>query len=311
MSTSELITQPEITNGRNNRGNDVISSSQSSRQVAEVRAMMEMAKLAPRDETAAINRIVNSCKRPRLAEASMYSYPRGGQQITGPSIRLAEAMAQAWGNLDFGIVELEQKNGESVVMSYCVDLETNTRQTKIFTVKHELKSKGGIKKLNDPRDIYEMTANQGARRLRACILGVIPGDVQDVALEQCEKTLAGNNEKPLIDRVRSMVAAFDGQGVTQKMLEDRLGHKIDVTNEAELVNLRKIYTSLKDGMSKREDWFEFETKQVKRSELNDTIKPKAKPAEETAALEKQLTDLDEQAVTDGSLFNKTKDAAQQ
>lgn len=66
----------------------------------------------------------------------MYEYPRGGTKVTGPSIRLAEAMAQNWGNLDYGLIELEQKAGESQVMAYAWDLETNTRQTIVFSVPH-------------------------------------------------------------------------------------------------------------------------------------------------------------------------------
>lgn len=251
--------------------NGVIASSQSSRQIAEVQAAMVIAKRFPRDETAACTRIANACKRLGLAEAALYSYPRGGQQVTGPSIRLAEALAQAWGNLDFGIVELEQRNGESVVMSYCVDLETNTRQTKVFSVKHERHTRQGVSALRDPRDIYEMTANQGARRLRACILGVIPGDVVDMALDQCEQTLKGGSKEPLIDRVRKMVAAFSDMGVTQAMLEDRLMHKVDAVNETELVALRKIYVSLKDGMSKREDWFQPRQKKETLDGLADRL----------------------------------------
>lgn len=235
--------------------NGVMTTAQASRQTAEVQAAMVIAKKFPRDEVAAVNRIINACKRIKLAECSMYSYSKGGSTVTGPSIRMAEALAQSWGNLDFGIVELEQRNGESVVMSYCVDLETNTRQTKVFTVRHERFTRAGSYELKDPRDIYELVANQGARRLRACILGVIPGDVVDVALEQCDKTLKSGSSEPLIDRVRKMVHAFGDMGVTQHMIEDRLMHKIDATNETELVSLRKIYMSLKDGMSKREEWF--------------------------------------------------------
>ena len=102
-----------------------------SRQAQEVQAAMVVAKRFPRDEIEANNRILNACKRKSLAERAIYEYPRGGENVTGPSIRLAEVMAQNWGNLDFGITELEQKNGESTVMAYCWDLETNTRQTKI------------------------------------------------------------------------------------------------------------------------------------------------------------------------------------
>jgi len=266
MST-ELI-ERETTQAKPEMG--VVANAQASRQMAEVQSAMVIAKKFPRDETASISRIVNSCKRIGLAEAAMYSYPRGGQQITGPSIRLAEAIAQAWGNLDFGIVELEQRSGESVVMSYCVDLETNTRQTKVFTVKHERDKKTGNVRLTDSRDIYEMTANQGARRLRSCILGVIPGDVVDTAIEQCETTIKKGSGEPLIDRIRKMVNAFGELAVTKEMLEKRLGHNIDATNETEFVSLRKIFVSIKDGMSSREQWFEFSgPKQVSKSDLNE------------------------------------------
>lgn len=229
----------------------------SSRQAQEVQAMMAVAKRFPRNQEEAFNRVMVACQRRGLAESSMYSYPKGGQQITGPSIRLAEALAQNWGNLDFGIIELEQRHGESTVMAYAVDLETNTRQTKVFQVPHERKARGQISKLDDPREVYELVANQGARRLRSCILGVIPGDIIDAAIDQCEKTLKGGKE-PLIDRIRIMAQKFQEDfQVTVPMIEKRLQHKLDATNEQELVNLRKIYVSLRDAMGKREDYFEF------------------------------------------------------
>lgn len=55
----------------------------------------------------------------------MYQYLRGGTKVTGPSIRLAEVLAQNWGNLSFGVKELEQRDGESIAMAYTWDLETN------------------------------------------------------------------------------------------------------------------------------------------------------------------------------------------
>lgn len=236
-----------------------------SRAAQETQAAMVIAKRFPRNEEQAIQRIQRSCQRKSLAEVACYAYPRGGTTVTGPSIRLAECLAQNWSNMEFGVVELEQKNGESTVLAFAWDLETNTRETKVFQVKHERRVGKGdnfrIDVLTDPRDIYEMVANQGARRLRSCILGVIPGDVVDIAVEQCEKTLASGSVEPLLDRVRKMAAAFADYGVTVIMLERRLGHKLDATIEQELVNLRKIYTSLKDGMAKREDFFDLQADQ--------------------------------------------------
>ncbi len=219
-----------------------------SRQAQEVQAAMVVAKRFPRDERASAERILSACARESLAKDAMYEYPRGGETVTGPSIRLAEALAQNWGNIDFGIIELEQKNGESQVMSYAWDLETNTRQSKIFTVSHLRRTKKGDYALTDPRDIYELVANQGARRLRACILGVIPGDVVDMALQKCELTLK-SNKAPLEERIQKMVESFQNDfGVGADALRTYIGKNVEAFSETDVVRLAKVYRSLKDGV---------------------------------------------------------------
>ena len=229
-----------------------------SRQAQEVQAAMVIAKKFPRDEVESYNRIMQSCKRKSLAESAMYEYPRGGTKVTGPSIRLAESMAQNWGNLDFGITELEQRNGESQVMAYAWDLETNTRQVKIFSVPHVRSTKKGNVPLTDPRDIYEMVANQGARRLRSCILGIIPGDVVDAAVRECQKTLVSGNDKPLIDRVRDGIRLFEEKfSVTQEMIEKYIGCKCEAFSENDMIRLNNVYRSLRDGMASREQYFDL------------------------------------------------------
>lgn len=244
-----------------------------SRQAQEVQVAMVVAKRFPRDEVASYNRIMRACQRKSLAEQAMYEFPRGGQKVTGPSINLAKAIAQNWGNIDFGTIELEQKNGVSQMMSYAWDLETNTRQSIIFDVPHVRRVKGENKPLDDPRDIYEMTANQGARRLRACILSIIPGDVVDAAVQQCILTLKAGNPEPLIDRVRNMAGVFEREySISIEMLEKYIGCKSEAFSENDFVRLRNVYKSLRDGMGKREDYFELpkagkqELKAIERKE---------------------------------------------
>ena len=145
-----------------------------SRQAQEVQAAMVIAKRFPRDEVDSFNRILTSCQRKSLAETATYEYPRGGTKVTGPSIRLAEAIAQNWGNIDFGITELEQSNGESQVMAYAWDLETNARQTKIFTVPHIRGTKKGNVPLTDPRDIYEIMSHRIFPAIKALKYGHLP-----------------------------------------------------------------------------------------------------------------------------------------
>ena len=253
-----------------NTAPSVTTEAMVSRQAQEVQAAMVIAKKFPRDVYAAFERIKKACERKLLAESAVYEYPRGGSKVSGPSIRLAEALAQNWGNIDYGIMELEQKAGESSVMAYAWDLETNTRQTKLFTVKHERKAKGTITKLNDPRDIYELVANLGARRVRACILGVIPGDIVDAAVDMCQRTLISGHQEPLEDRLRKALSTFKTDfGVTKEMIEDYVGSNLDAFTEQDYLKIGRIYTSLRDGMAKKEDYFNVKVSSATKSKAEE------------------------------------------
>lgn len=234
----------------------VTTAMSQSREAQEVQAAVFMAKRFPRNENAALSRITQSCQRLGLASKAVYTYPRGGQNVTGPSIRLAEAIAQAWGNIQCGVVELEQRPGESTCMSYCWDIETNTRDCRVFTVPHIRQTRNGAQVLTDPRDIYELVANQGARRKRACILAVIPKDVVDYAVEACQKTLSTAYKEPLIDRLRNMVNLFQKNfSVPLESIEKYMGYKLDAFTEMDGATLAGVYNALKDGTAKREDYF--------------------------------------------------------
>lgn len=262
--TSQTQPQAQIQESRTSQTEMMVT-----RQAQEVQVAMLAAKKFPRNQVVAFNNILRACQRMKLAESSMYEYPRGGEKITGPSIRLAEAIAQNWGNIDFGFMELEQRNGVSQVMAYAWDLETNARQTKLFSVPHIRHTRKGDYPLTDPRDIYELVANQAARRVRACILGIIPGDVVEAAIERCNKTLREGYEEPLVDRVRTMARAFEKDfSVTLPMLEKYLGCRSDAFSENDFVRLKKVYVALRDGMAKREDYFEISLP-ADESEISD------------------------------------------
>lgn len=232
------------------------------RAIQEVQAAMVIAKKFPRNPVEATDRILQACSRPTLAEGALYSYNRGGADVTGPSIRLAEALAQAWGNMQFGIRELEQRKGESIVEAFAWDVETNTKQLKIFTVPHIRHTRNGQKRLEDPRDIYELVANNGARRLRACILGVIPGDVIEAAQRQCEVTL-NTHADTSPESIKRMLDTFSAEfGVTTEQVQAYLGRRADAMLPAQYVQMRKIYASLRDGMSKPGDWFKSKEEEV-------------------------------------------------
>lgn len=51
---------------------------------------------------------------------------------------------------------------------------------------------------------------------------------------------------------------FDNFGVTQDMIGKRYQCKFESLRPAQVVQLRTIYQSLRDGMSHPKDWFDFE-----------------------------------------------------
>ena len=261
---------------------NALAAVQASREVAEVQAAMIIARQFPRDHMYATEKIVNACMRPALAEKALYTYSRGGQDISGPSIRLAETMAQYWGNIQFGVRELEQGDGVSTVEAFAWDIETNVREIKIFHVAHERHTKKGVTKLTDPRDIYELVANQGSRRLRSCILGIIPGDVQESAIEQCEQTLkASADTSPKAQE--ALLAKFAEFGIQKPQIEKRIQRRIDSIQPAQVVDLRKIYCSLRDGMSNPSDWFETAQSLAPAATVTSAAQPPVAPAVAAAA----------------------------
>lgn len=274
-----------------------VAQTDQQRAIAEVQAAMMIARMNPRDPIAAMDRILNACTRPTLADAAVYQYSRGGSDVSGPSIRLAEAMAQSWGNMSFGIRELEQRNGESTVQAFAWDVETNTRREVTFQVPHIRHTRQGAKRLEDPRDIYEMVANQGARRLRACILAVIPGDVTEAAVNQCETTMKAKADTSP-EAVKKMLDAFAVYSVTKEQIEKRIQRHIDAIQPAQIVALKKIYASLRDGMSTAAEWFDpiepapGSAPSTAADKVKDAIKARgAKAGRPTAPKAKGLADF--------------------
>ena len=242
---------------------------EASRAIAEAQGKLVIAKRFPRDEVQAYNRVAQACQRKGIAEKAFYSYNRGGGTVSGPTIRFAEELARCWGNIDYGIKELSQDEGKSEMQAYAWDLETNAQSVQNFTNPHIREAGGKAKILISQRDIYEINANMGARRLRSRILAILPTDLVDMAIAECKKTLAGNNDEPLIDRVKKMVVAFGKIGVTQEQIETRLGRKVDTMTIDDFTDYIGIYNAIKQGESKIAEWFEAEKV---ASDLTDALK---------------------------------------
>ena len=279
MENNEIIVQEQSTPNMPDMNNGVMAqldninqgtvAIEASRAIAEAQGKLVIAKRFPRDEVQAYNRVAQACQRKGIAEKAFYSYSRGGGTVSGPTIRFAEELARCWGNIDYGIKELSQDEGKSEMQAYAWDLETNAQSVQNFTNPHIREVGGKAKVLTSQRDIYEINANMGARRLRSRILAILPTDLVDMAISECKKTLAGNNDEPLIDRVKKMIVAFGKIGVTKEQIEKRLGRKVDTMTIDDFTDYIGIYNAIKQGESKIAEWFESEKV---ASDLTDALK---------------------------------------
>ena len=226
-----------------------------SHELAEMQAQIYLAKQFPRDQRKATEQILIACQRPGLAKVATYAYSKGGTDISGPSIRLAEEIARDWGNLECGWNELERESDASKVRAFAWDKETNVLKTLFFYVPHYRTTKKGRNRITDERELYELLANQAARRMRNCILALIPGDVVDAAVEQSRRTLVTHCDITP-ETIKKLVDAFVPLGVSKKQIEKFIQRKIESIAPAQFVRMREIYTSLRDGMSDPSDWFD-------------------------------------------------------
>lgn len=231
---------------------------QESKELSEIKGKMFLARQFPRDVNWAMQQVMQECQRKELAESALYEFPRGDSVVKGPSIRLVEVLARHWGNIMSGVVELDAKDGTTTIKCFAWDLETNTSDEKTFAVKHERSARGSVKKLTDERDIYEMVANKGARRKRACLLAVMPGWYVDAAIEACQATLANSltDGKTIEEVIATMVEAFHEFGITPEQIAEKAG-KPDVSKltKNDIVKLRNLYSAIKDGFVKATDAF--------------------------------------------------------
>jgi hypothetical protein len=262
------------------------------RAVQETELSVRMAHEYPRKIENVLENIKTACSSPVVAEYALYAYKRGKRKdgkpniVTGNSIRLAETLIQCMGNIQSGVRELSREKGFSEVETFCWDMQTNIRDSKTFQVEHERKAGGGVQTLTDPRDIYEHVANYAARRKRANMLAIIPQEIQDYAAEVCRDTILLNINNNMAEAVSKIILSFDKFDVSGDQLNDYLGHEIvddkgsvNISN-TEILELRQIYTSIRDGMTSIHDWFN-----VKREPAPNEVKDKFTNAKKDKAPE--------------------------
>ena len=257
-----------------------------SRAVAEVQAAVLVAQNKPRDTAKAQMEIRTSCTQRYLAEKAFYSFKRANSPVNGATVHLARELARCWGNIQYSVVELERDDdrGQSEMLAYAWDLETNTRVEMRFVSPHYRSSVDG-KKLTDTRDIYENNANHGARRMRECIFAVLPPWLVEDAKMRCRSTLERPLDEdgqviPLGKRIADVVQAYAELNVTQGQLEANRDRPTRDWTAQDVADLGIIFRSIKTRETQIED--EFPTARVTAADIKKAA-PASAPSQLPAA----------------------------
>lgn len=178
-----------------------------------------------------------------IAEACIYSTPRGGEVITGPSIRLAEIAASQYGNLHLGARIVEVAETYIVAQGVVWDLEANVRIS--TETRRRITTKTG-QRYNE--DMIMMTGNAAASiALRNAIFRIVPGACIK-KIYQAARTCAVGDQEVLVQRRKKILGRLLHLGVDEKRVLFALNRaSVDEITAADLEKLIGMGTAIKDG----------------------------------------------------------------
>lgn len=222
----------------------------------QVDSQVATAKRYPRSITSFLQRAQEMATlTPEIAASCIYALPRkeNGRQknIEGPSARLAEICASAWGNLRAEGKVLGNDDQYVTARGTAWDVEANVIIA--YEVRRRITNRDG-KLFNE--DMIGVTGNAGASiALRNAILKVIPTPFWKPIYDACRKVVAGD-AKTFESRRDAMLHEFAVMGVT----EERLCAAFDLKGKADITldhiaTLRGFYTALRDGDTTIEECF--------------------------------------------------------
>jgi hypothetical protein len=260
---------------------------------AEIQAMHVMALQRPRDVLDFRVRLLDHCRRSGFAAAARYKKPIGGGSVEGASIRFVETALASYCNV-LSESSITYEDDDQIQVRVTVrDLESTIAYADEAIIRkrverrrlkqgqtalsQRLNSHGEVVFLVEATDdeVANAKAARQSKLLRNLGLRILPADVVDEAMELCKATMAAGAGKDPAGEQKRLTDAFHSIGVSPAQLAEYLGHALEQTQPAELVELREVYQTLRDG--------EGTWKAALAAKLADRVEPGAATSPESAA----------------------------
>lgn len=249
---------------------------------AEVDVQIATAKQYPRDVNAVLNKIATYATMDReTAEDCFYKLKRKDAKgndsiIEGLSVRMAEIIAGAWGNIRVQTRIIGNDGRMITAQAICHDLETNFAVSK--EVKRSILTKNGYP---FSQDMQVVTGNAAASiAFRNAVLTVIPKAVTKRIINDVKKVALGQ-DIDLEKRRKAIIEYFGNLGVTEQQLFDYLNiTKIEEIDKEKVFELRATANAIKEGTTTVQETFIRPAAEAKKQAAGEKA---AKTAQEKAA----------------------------
>ena len=251
---------------------------------AEIDIQIATAKQYPRDINAVLNKIATYATMDReTAEDCFYVLRREDKQgnvnvIEGLSVRMAEIIAGAWGNLRVQARIIGNDGRQITAQAICHDLETNFAVSK--EVKRSIVTKRGY---TFSEDMQVVTGNAACSiALRNAVLTVIPKAVTKRIINEVKKVALGQSID-LEQSRQNVIQYFAKLGVKPEQLFLYLGVKTaQEIDKQKIFELRATANAIKEGTTTVEECFVKPALEAKREAQAQAAGKDAKSRAEAA-----------------------------
>lgn len=244
---------------------------------AEVDIQIATAKQYPREVHKALKTIETLATMDAETAEECFYVLRRGNVIEGLSVRMAEIIAGAWGNMRVQTRIIGNDGKTITAQGVCHDLENNLAVS--VEVKRRITDKNG-KTYND--DMQVVTGNAAsAIAFRNAVLKVVPKAVTKRIIEQVKKVSLGQ-AIDLETRRQNCIASYQKAGVTLEMIYSLFDINSTEDIDAEvLFQLSGMWNAIKSGDTTVEEQF---IKPFKEKQAQKVAEVSAKTAKDKVAL---------------------------
>ena len=238
---------------------------------AEIDVQISTAKAFPRSLTMFIQKATSMATlTEEIAASCSYALPRGGKNLEGPSVRLAEIVCATYGNIRSGARVISNDGKTITAQGICHDLETNNCVT--VEVQRTILDKNGRP---FKQDMQVVTGNAAcAIAFRNAVFKVVPAALAQEIYDRAREVARGTAETLVVRRDKA-IKYFRELGVKDAEICNVLGIiKIEDINLDHLQTLSGMRAAIKNGESTVKELFEPVTDAIAVDDLRDLYEAK-------------------------------------